>query len=427
MFETRSVEPGSPAQRAGILPGDFIASINGEELIDYIDYVYFSSLKKLKLKVIRQGAAFTLRINKREDEPLGLEFAQPLLGKKRVCGNKCVFCFVDQLPKCMRRTLYVKDEDWRYSLVMGNYVTLSTISEEEVSRIIRRKASPLYISVHTVDEDLRRSMLGRPGAVPIRPLLRRLASHGISFHAQIVVCPGYNDGDKLEESYEFLRCLHPAAVSLAIVPVGLTSFREGLAHIDPVSKEGAQEIIKRVEKWQKECLNKCSTRFVFAADELYIKAGADLPPAEDYESFPQIENGVGMISKFLSEAKEALAGRRAERRVSIATGEDAYAFIKGLAGSIEGETPFIYSVKNLTFKGGVTVTGLLSGRDYLAALSGRDLGEALLISADSLREGVFLDDMALCELEQVLGVKIFPAADGYEFAELITEEITEGR
>lgn len=426
MFEVNSAEPGSPAKRAGIMPGDRIVSVNGEELIDYIDYVFFSAKKRLSIVVSRQGALTTLRVIKSEDEPLGLDFTQPLLGRKRVCGNKCVFCFVDQLPENMRRTLYVKDEDWRYSLVMGNYVTLSAIDEEDIDRIIRRKASPLYISVHTVDEGLRQKMLGNPAAVPIGPLLKRFADRGISFHAQTVVCPGYNDGDKLEQTYELLRKLHPAAVSLAIVPVGLTEHRHGLAHIEPVSRKGAQEIIMRVDKWQKECLNKLKTRFVFAADELYVKAGAALPPAQDYESFPQIENGVGMMSRFLCEAEQATAGARAKRRVSIATGEDAYTFIKEFSERLEGEKPLVYAVKNFTFGGGVTVAGLLGGRDYLAALSGKELGEALLISADSLREGVFLDDMALGELEASLGVKIFPVADGYEFADIITGALMEG-
>ncbi len=421
MFEALFVEEGSPAYRAGLKAGDGIISINGEELVDYIDYIYFSALKKLKIKVMRQGKVLPLHIHKDEEESLGIEFSSPLLGKKRVCGNKCVFCFVDQLPKGLRQSLRVKDEDWRYSLIMGNYVTLSTIFKEEIDRIIKRKASPLYISVHTVDERLRRDMLGNPDSVPIKPLLKRLASRGISFHAQTVVCPGYNDGDKLVETYEFLRRLHPAVISLAVVPVGLTGHREGLTDIKPITKTGAEEIIKRVENWQKECLNKCSTRFVFAADELYIKAGVSLPPARDYESFPQIENGVGMMAKLLCEAEEALAGcNAAKKRFSIATGADAYPFFKKIASRIEGVRPDVYSVKNLTFGGGVTVSGLLCGRDYLAALLGKELGEALLISADSLREDMFLDDMKLCELEEALGVEIFPVADGYELIELIT-------
>ncbi len=421
MFEVESVGPESEAYKAGIRKGDGIISINGEELIDYIDYVYFSALKKLTVKALRQGKEKTFCIRKDEDEPLELEFTKPLLGKKRVCGNKCVFCFVDQLPGGMRSGLYEKDEDWRYSLLMGNFVTLSTVKKEEIKRIIRRKASPLYISVHTVDEQLRKVMLGNQNAIPIRPLLKKMAVSGISFHSQVVLCPGYNDGEKLEETYRFLRRLYPAAVSLAIVPVGLTGHRSGLSGLKPVIKEAAEEIIKRVEKWQKECLNELGTRFVFAADELYIKAGKDLPPAEEYEAFSQLGNGVGMMSKFLAEAKEALAENIKSGSISIATGEDAYPFFSGLAEplNLKGADIKVFSVKNLTFGGGVTVSGLLAGKDYLEALSGKDLGEELLISADSLREGVFLDDMELDALESKLGIKIFPAADGYEFAELL--------
>ncbi len=419
MFEVESVAAASPAHRAGLIKGDRVISINGEEFIDYIDYIWFSSRRKLKIRLERQGEVKTFDIRKGEDEPLGLEFTQPLLGKKRVCGNKCVFCFVDQLPKGMRKSLYLKDEDWRYSLVMGNFVTMSSIKNEDVQRIIRRKASPLYISVHTVDEELRKAMLGNTAAVPIKPLLKKLAAHGISFHAQVVLCPGLNDEEKLEETYSFLKKLHPAALTLAVVPVGLTGFRAGLGDINPVSKHSAEEIIKRVENWQKECLNKLGTRFVFAADEFYIKAGAELPSVEEYEAFAQIENGVGMMAKFISEAREAGCSGESGS-LSIATGEDAYPFIKELAS--KNPNAKVYNVKNLTFGGGVTVSGLLGGRDYLAALSGKELGDKLLISADSLRDGLFLDDMKLSELERALNVKIFPVADGYEFAEQLCGE-----
>lgn len=419
MFEVESVDPQSEAYIAGLRKGDVIVSVNGEEFIDYIDYVFFSSQKKLNIKVNRQGEVNTFHVLKDEEEPLGLEFTKPLLGRKRVCGNKCVFCFVDQLPRDMRSGLYVKDEDWRYSIVMGNFVTLSTIKKEEVDRIIRRKASPLYISVHTADEQLRRQMLGNPNAIPIKPLLKKFAAHGISFHAQIVLCPGYNDEEKLEETVSFLKKLYPKAASLAVVPVGLTGHRQGLTDLKAVNKDKAEAIIKRVEKWQKECLNSLGTRFVFAADEFYIKAGMSLPQAEEYETFPQLENGVGMMSKFLFEAGETWPQHLRDGRVSIATGVDAYPFLEELAQKANrcGADVTAYSVSNGTFGGGVTVTGLLAGNDYLKALAGNNLGEALLISADSLREGVFLDDMKQSELEQALGVKIFPVADGYEFAE----------
>ena len=426
MFEVESVETNSIAQIAGIRKGDQIVSINNEPLIDYIDYVYFCAQTELRVTLLDDAGKRTVRITKDEDEDLGLSFTQPLMGKKRVCGNKCVFCFVDQLPRGMRKTLYLKDEDWRYSFVMGNYVTLASISRSELKRIIKRGVSPLYISVHTVDEKLRRFMLGNKNAVPVKRVLKKLAAHGISFHAQAVICPGLNDGEQLERTYRFLKGLYPYARSLAVVPVGLTGFREGLHVITPVTKSMAELTIKEVEKWQKECLNSVKTRFVFAADEYYIKAGVPLPPTEEYEAFEQIENGIGLMAKFVEEAESALdtCEGGCDRHFSIATGQDAYAYINKLAKDAERECGGqinVYRVKNHTFGGGVTVSGLLGGHDFLRALRGKALGEALIIPANALRDDdVFLDDMTLTELKNALGVQIYRAADGYEMIELIS-------
>ncbi len=419
MFEVKSVGKDSAAQRGGLLPGDIIAKINGEPLLDYVDYIYFCAQRRLKLSIERGGTQKTLHIVNSEEEDLGISFTEPLLGKKRVCGNKCVFCFVHQLPKGMRKSLYVKDEDWRYSLIMGNYVTLSTISKDEISRIIRRKASPLYISVHTVDEKLRREMLGNEKAVPIRPLLKKFAAHGIRFHAQAVICPGLNDGPRLEETIRFLKRLHPAAASLAIVPVGLTGHRKGLPELEPVSQDVAEDTIKVVEKWQKECLNSIGTRFVFASDEFYIRAGMQLPPAQSYESFDQIENGVGLVATLLSEADEALENCEGTGGdLSLATGEDAHPYIESIAkraAQRSGARVRVYAVKNLTFGGAVTVAGLLAGRDFVTALKGKDLGQKLLIPASTLRDdNVFLDDMTLEGLSEALGIRVEPVCDGYQ-------------
>ena len=424
MFEVKSVDAGSAAEYGGIQAGDQIIRINGEALIDYIDYIYFCAQKKLKIKLMRGQTRQTVRIIKDEDEDLGIHFTQPLLGKKRVCRNKCIFCFVDQLPKGMRKSLYVKDEDWRYSFVMGNYVTLASISKPELSRIIRRRVSPLYISVHTVDEALRKYMLGNRNAVSIRKILKKFAARGIHFHAQAVICPGLNDNGKLEQTYRFLRKLYPCAMSLAVVPVGLTAYRDGLYDVSPITQNLAVQTIKKVEKWQKECLNSIGTRFVFAADEYYIKAGMDLPPVENYESFDQIENGVGLMAKFLDEAETALEpGKSAGAHFSIATGEDAYPFLKALgekASRICGAKIDIYRVKNNTFGGGVTVSGLLGGQDFLNALSGKDLGQALLISGNTLRDNtLFLDGFSLSQISKALGVPVIPVKDGYHFAQII--------
>lgn len=425
MFKVQSVDTGSAASRAGMQKGDIIVSINGEPLIDYIDYVYFASQEKLKIAVKRGEELFRLRVDKDEQEDIGLNFTEPLLGKKRVCANKCVFCFVDQLPKGMRRSLYLKDEDWRYSFVMGNYVTMSSIHKSEVQRIIRRGASPLYISVHTVDETLRQKMLGNKNAVPIRPLLRKLAAHHIRFHAQVVVCPGLNDGEKLRETIRFLRRLHPAVISLAVVPVGLSAHRDKLFELTPVTKDVARQTIEEVEKNQKECLNRMGTRFVFAADEFYIKAGLELPPETEYETFNQIENGVGLIPKFMDEVETALDTCEGKySHISIATGVDAYPYFEKLALKVEERCKTrvdVYSVNNETFGGGVTVSGLLGGRDFIRTLSGKDLGEMLLISASTLRDGaVFLDDVTFDELKQQLNVKIEPVSDGFHLADILT-------
>jgi len=426
LFEIKSVAERSVAERCAIKKGDVVVSINGEELIDYIDYAYFCAEEKLKIKLSGKNGTRTVRIKKDAQDDLGLEFTQPLLGKKRMCANKCVFCFVDQLPKGMRNSLYFKDEDWRYSFIMGNYVTLARISKSELRRIIKRGVSPLFISVHTVDENLRKTMLGNHNALPIRRILKKLAKNGIRFHTQVVICPGQNDKEKLEETYKFLRKLYPAAMSLAVVPVGLTEFRQGLNQISPVDKDGARQTIKEVEKWQKECFNSSGTRFIFAADEYYIKAGKSLPPLENYEAFEQIENGVGLMAKFMDEAERALESCEcSERNISIATGEDAYPFLKELADTISGKCGAkidLHKVKNHTFGGGVTVSGLLGGKDYITALKGKELGQALLISANSLKdEEVFLDDVTLIELEQELDIKIYPVRDGYHFAKLLAK------
>ena len=423
LFEVEITASGSAAERAGILPGDKIISVNGEALIDYIDYVYFCAMEKLRVRVMRGAKAMTVRIIKDADEDIGIQFTQPLMGKKRICGNRCIFCFVEQLPIGMRKSLYLKDEDWRYSLVFGNYVTLSDISREEFARILRRKASPLYVSVHTVDEELRRSMLKNMKGLAIKPMLRKMAAGGMRFHAQAVICPGYNDGEKLEETFRFLRGLHPAAMSLAVVPVGLTGYRDGLTPLEPVSKDMALRTIKEVEKWQKECLNSIGSRFVFAADEYYLKAELPLPPVENYEDFCQIENGVGLVAKLMEEAAEALetAGPGMLREVSIATGVDILPFIEDIAAKVSdklGVKVSVYDVDNQTFGGGVTVAGLLGGRDFLRALKDKPLGERLIIPAAALREDdVFLDDMTLAELEAALGVPVMPSADAYELVE----------
>ena len=424
MFEVKSVR--GAAQAAGIRAGDNIISVNGEPLIDYIDYVWLSAKQRLKFRVQRGGETLTLRMTKDEGEDIGVEFTQPLMGKKRVCGNRCVFCFVDQLPRGMRSSLYLKDEDWRWSVLAGGYVTLTDIGRDEIRRILKRGAGPLYVSVHTVDEALRRRMTGNPKGLRIRPLLRALKRHGIQFHAQAVICPGWNDGEKLEETFHFLRQLAPAAQSLAVVPVGLTAHRQGLTEISAVTPDMARRTVKEVEKWQQACLNSMGTRFVFAADEYYLRAGLPLPDADSYEDYPQLENGVGLIARLMDGADEAIASCRGEgRSISVVTGIDAYALISQLAKRAEeacGAHIDVYRAENLTFGRSITVAGLLCGADIEAALKDKPLGEALLVPESAVREGVFLDDMTVGQLSGRLGVPVIPAGDMAQMIAQIEKE-----
>jgi putative radical SAM enzyme (TIGR03279 family) len=424
LFEVKSVR--GAAEEAGLREGDKIISVNGEPLIDYIDYVWFGAKRSLKFRVRRGSETLALRMDKDQGEDLGLEFVQPLIGKKRVCGNRCVFCFVDQLPRGMRTSLYLKDEDWRWSILTGSYVTLTDIGKDEIRRILKRGAGPLYVSVHTVDEALRRRMTGNPKGLRIRPLLRALKRRGIRFHAQAVICPGWNDGDKLEETFRFLKRLYPAAQSLAVVPVGLTAHRQGLTQISPVTPEQALRTVKEVEKWQRACLNSIGTRFVFAADEYYLRAGLELPGADSYEDYPQLENGVGLVAKLMDGADEALAScRKTGRHVSAVTGVDAYPLISRLAKRAEeacGARIVVYCAKNVTFGSTITVAGLLCGADIEAAVKDKDLGEALLVPESAVREGVFLDDMTVEQLCGKLGVPVVPTGDMAQLVKQIQKE-----
>ena len=356
-FTVSSVEKGSAAWRSGIRQGDEILSFDSETFLDYIDYIDFASRDALCIQYLSRGKQKTAHIRKDADEPLGVDFAEGLLGRKRVCGNHCLFCFVDQLPAGMRESLYVKDEDWRYSFIMGNYVTLSNVSDAELARILRRKASPLYISVHATDENKRKTLLGNPKARPIRPALETLAEGGIKFHTQAVLCKGLNGGEVFRETMEYLYGLWPAVMTLAAVPCGLTAHRQGLPALEPTDRDSARETIRDVEAFQQRALREKGTRFVFASDEMYIKAALQPPAYETYEEFPQIENGVGLIRKFEREVLEALEDCRGAKprykSVSVATGTDAYPYISRIfekIGEIVLVEAAVYAVENSFFR-----------------------------------------------------------------------------
>lgn len=405
MHVITAIQPGSVAQRHGICPGDGVVSIGGEPLLDEIDYQALTSPARLEMTLLRKaGQEERVLIRKEEGEPLGLRFGESMALSPRHCRNRCVFCFIDQMPKGLRDTLYVKDDDWRYSLMMGNYVTLTNVAEQEFQRMIRRNASPLFISVHATRPDLRCRMMQNPHAGDILDKLTRLSGAGIRFHCQIVVCPEYNDGEALLATLEDLKALAPAALSVAIVPVGLTRHREGLAAVAPFDEGGARRLLRDIAPFQETCRRELGTTFAFPSDEFFCLAKEPIPPEDWYEHYPQIENGVGLLRLLESEMEEAqrfdeepLKGR--PQRLLIATGVSAAPHIRRLAAKFapEGTKVEVLAIRNHFFGETVTVAGLLTGGDILAQLPERPQADRLLLTSSMLRhEGDrFLDDMTI--------------------------------
>ena len=450
-----AISPRSPAVKAGLLAGERLLAINGEAVLDLVDYTDLTAYAVLDLELAdTAGALRRVRVRKDEAEPLGLCFATSLMSPMRSCRNKCKFCFIDQMPKGVRPSLNVKDDDWRLSFIMGNYVSLTNVDETEFARILRRKAGPLFVSVHATNPMIRAEMMGNPSAGLLLERLVRLKDAGIVFHAQIVLCPGLNDGEVLRQSLRDLFALHPACASVAVVPVGLTKFREGLYPLRPFTAEESHGVIAQVETIARACKSACGSRFVFLSDEWYLAAGESLPAYEDYEDFSQIENGVGLLRLFEEEfcavleeisesstmAKESAESRAApeENVASQVVGEEVSASCNPQAKvSIAGGTlaaPFFaelfrreninlhrYAIENRYFGGNVHVAGLITGGDLAEQLAGKPLGEKLLIPANMLREGedVFLDGMTLSALSQELGVPIQAFSDGEALAELL--------
>ncbi|MGI6153486.1 MAG: DUF512 domain-containing protein [Christensenellaceae bacterium] len=425
----KSVRENSIASECGIKVGDRLLSVNGQPATDYIDYEYHMADTSLLLVFeTADREKYEAEIEKEPYEDLGVEFADDGFGKKIVCKNKCVFCFVDQMPLGMRKTLYFKDDDWRMSFLMGSYITLTNLSSGEIDRIIQKKISPLYISVHATDDNVRALLLGTPRAAETMSIMRRLAENGIHMHTQIVLCEGINDREVLQKSIRDLSALFPAVQSLAIVPAGLTRHREGLYELQPLTQETARNSISMLEQFQSEFLRESGTLFVFGADELYIKAGLPLPEYDTYEDFPQIENGVGLIAKFMQEAEEGLEDIAAAADKSIAygivTGEDMAPFLKKLADRIKKRHNVevtVFGVENRFFGQSVTVTGLLTAQDIVAQLKGRLRGvDILLLSGTCFREhtDTTLDDWALADIEKALRIKceIIPP-DGFALVE----------
>ncbi len=412
-MKVKSVENKSVAQRYPILPGDEILEINGNPVRDLIDFKFYSSEEKLNLKIRdKSGRIKKIRINKRPDQDLGIAFEEK---RYRGCGNKCIFCFVDQLPRGLRKPLYFKDEDYRLSFLHGNFITLTNLSKKDFRRIITQRLSPLYISVHTTDEPLRKKMLGNRKIPEIMPLIRKFAENRIELHTQIVLCPGVNDGAYLGKSVKELSSFYPWVKSLAIVPVGLTKFRKGLPNLKPVDKVYSKNLIKQVEKWQGGFRKKFSSNFVYAADEFYLLAELDIPPTKYYDEFCQIENGVGLVRKFLDDfkRKEKLLPKSLEHEFSLTlvTGELAYKFMSGhilkRLKKIKNLKVDLIPVKNNFLGESVSVSGLLSGGDILGTLKAKGIKELSLLPPNCLNaDGFFLDDFKPKDIERKSGVRI---------------------
>lgn len=424
------VETGSIAEELGIQPGDLLVAVNGQAVEDVLDYMEWMSSEEMSVTIEKgDGQVWELDIEKDPDEDLGLIFEQPIMDRQRACCNRCIFCFIDQLPRGMRSTLYYKDDDWRLSFLMGNYITLTNLTRHDIERIISKRISPLYISVHTTNPQLRRRMMGNERAGEVLQILKEFEKAGISIHCQIVLCRNWNDGAELERTLSDLWSLRSIVSSVAVVPVGLTKHRQGLESLVPFDAESAARVLEQVKRWQKMCRSQMGTAFVFAADEFYILAGKEFPSYEEYEDFPQIENGVGLIAKLVHEFEEAISDYRGKvapvKEFAVATGVSAYPTLKAMMDRLQREmmaSVHVYPIVNRFFGESVTVAGLITGGDIIAQLEGKDLGKALLIPCTMLRRGedVFLDDVTLEGLSTALGVPVVPVqVDGNELLETI--------
>ncbi len=414
MVNIMSVESGSYAEKAGIRAGDTLVSLNGNEVNDVLDYRFYLFESELKIVIVRDGAALEFTIKKPEYDDIGLEFSTYLMDEKKRCRNNCIFCFIDQNPMGMRETVYFKDDDERLSFLIGNYVTLTNLSESDIERIIKMRISPVNISVHTTNPELRVQMMRNRFAGESLRYIRLLDDAGITINAQLVLCRGINDGQELEASLEYLTSLKNIG-SIALVPCGLTAHRENLYPLSPYDEASARSVLEICNDYGERCIKSIGFRTVYASDEFYILANLPIPDTEYYEDYPQLENGVGMIRSECDDFCECLENYEDigyNRVVSIVTGEAAYPFICELAALVAKKFPSVkanvYAVKNNFFGGHVTVSGLVTGVDIISQLGSADLGDELLIPVNMLRseEDLFLDGVSVSELESKLGVAV---------------------
>ena len=427
MVRITDVVKGGRAKKAGILPDDILISINGKEINDVLDYRFYLAETKILVCVERAGKRLEFKIKKKEYDDIGLDFETPLMDKKHSCENKCIFCFIDQLPKGMRSSLYFKDDDSRLSFLHGNYITLTNLHDKDIDRIIAMHISPVNVSVHTTNPELRVKMMKNKRSGEVLSYLGKLADAKIKLCCQIVLCKGINDGDELDRTMRDLEALAPAMESTSIVPAGLTKFRDGLYSLDSFSPEECADVIKQVTEFGDKCKEKHGTRLFFAADEFYVKAGLPLPSDEFYEDYSQIENGVGMLTDMqtdidfeLEDSEKYLPLKDTERTVSIATGYSSYEHILTVADKVKAVFPKltinVYRIKNNFFGESITVSGLLTGKDIIEQLTDKELGDALLIPANCLRADgdVLLDDISPEDISATLGVPVHPTENGAE-------------
>lgn len=433
----KEVIPGSIAQEMGIEPGDVILSVNGNEIEDVFDYRYLMKDEYVEVLVRKaDGEEWLLEIDKDYDEELGAEFESGLMSDYRSCSNKCIFCFIDQMPPGMRETLYFKDDDSRLSFLQGNYITLTNMSEHDVERIIKMQLAPINISVQTTNPELRCKMLHNRFAGEKLRFLDRFYEGHVEMNGQIVCCKGVNDGEELRRSITDLMQYLPFMRSVSVVPAGLSKFREGLYPLTLFTKEEAGQIIDMIESYQKVCFDRYGLHFVHASDEFYLLAEREFPEEERYDGYIQLENGVGMMRLFREEFSEAVEKltktpddtekrSRTERRLSVATGKLAFPVMREAAEKMmelcPGLTIWVYAIRNDFFGETITVSGLITGQDMIAQLkerqqAGEDLGETLLIPSNMLRSGeqVFLDDVTVGDVEQALGLTVKVVESGGE-------------
>ena len=436
MVKITEVFKGSRADKAGILADDILVSINGNDINDVLDYRFYLTESKVEIKLIRADKTYSVKIKKGEYDDIGLEFETPLMDEKHCCKNKCIFCFIDQNPEGLRESLYFKDDDSRLSFIHGNYVTLTNMSQSDVDRIIKMRMSPINISVHTTNPELRVQMMKNKHSGEVLKYLNDFAEAGLSMCGQIVLCRGVNDGDELMRSLRDLAALYPAMSSVAIVPAGLTKFRDKLYPLTDFTAEEAKAVIEMINSVGEEHKEKHGTRLFYAADEFYLKAGIEIPDSDYYEDYPQIENGVGMIRSCSDEFGLAISNASdvdeltsKKRHISLVTGVASYPMIKEQVSKLCAICPNlnveIYEIVNNFFGRSITVSGLLTGRDICEQLCEKPLYDELLIPQNCLRHGeeTFLCGMTVSEMSEKLGVPVkATGADGYELAEAILGE-----